>query len=538
MVNHDYWTPTRGMDYVINNLYSIINNNAVIYLDTEVNDIYKYPLGSYLELESLLIKLASHTEIIEDNTELDTTNYPKVYNVKSETYKKVNNKYWKGGTGYGTDSTRRWNVDEFIELQKEKDIQLCSILENIIISIQSHPEDDIDTMYNILQNSYIIPFIKSLLSSTTFLEIEERYSVYNLVLSIIFNISNENGMILFVKSNDSISLMEIFEQLYKKAIKIKKMDDNDEDDICNTILTLYDMIKPCYDNYISNIHHEIPDNCNEEEKESTDLTYIDIMKQYMFDSDDILSNNFAEKLSKEMKDKQPSRKLTKRVAQEYSSLMENLPIHLDASIFLKTDINNILVSRAIISGPQDTPYANGLYIFDILMPENYPDKPPSVIFRNHGTKRFNPNLYQCGKVCLSLLGTWHADSEGEKWIPNKSTLYQVLNSIQSLILIDQPYFNEPNYEKRMGTGEGNKRNLAYNMDVRLFTMNHTMNDILEEPTKYGSIENIINDHFRLKKDHILEVCNKWVQESDDNHKTQYEQSFERLKTNLEKISNQ
>ena len=90
----------------------------------------------------------------------------------------------------------------------------------------------------------------------------------------------------------------------------------------------------------------------------------------------------------------------------------------------------------------------------------------------------------------------------------------------------------------MGTPEGDKRNREYNMDIRLYTMNHTMNDILEEPIKYGNMKNIINDHFRLKKDHILEVCNKWVQESDDNHKVHYEQSFDRLKTNLEKISNQ
>lgn len=28
--------------------------------------------------------------------------------------------------------------------------------------------------------------------------------------------------------------------------------------------------------------------------------------------------------------------------------------------------------------------------------------------------RFNPNLYNCGKVCLSLLGTW-SGGENEKW---------------------------------------------------------------------------------------------------------------------------
>ena len=38
-----------------------------------------------------------------------------------------------------------------------------------------------------------------------------------------------------------------------------------------------------------------------------------------------------------------------------------------------------------------------------------------------GTVRFNPNLYHCGKVCLSLLGTW----SGPSWQPGISTLLQV-----------------------------------------------------------------------------------------------------------------
>jgi len=58
--------------------------------------------------------------------------------------------------------------------------------------------------------------------------------------------------------------------------------------------------------------------------------------------------------------------------------------------------------------------------------------------------RFNPNLYNCGKVCLSLLGTW-SGSAGESWNPKTSSLLQILVSIQSLILVSEPYYNEPGY---------------------------------------------------------------------------------------------
>ena len=63
-----------------------------------------------------------------------------------------------------------------------------------------------------------------------------------------------------------------------------------------------------------------------------------------------------------------------------------------------------------------------------------------------GTVRFNPNLYNCGKVCLSLLGTW-SGQDGETWNKDTSTFLQVLVSIQSLILVEDPYFNEPGWER-------------------------------------------------------------------------------------------
>ena len=54
------------------------------------------------------------------------------------------------------------------------------------------------------------------------------------------------------------------------------------------------------------------------------------------------------------------------------------------------------------------------------------------------------------QVCLSLLGTW----SGPGWVPGTSTLLQVLLSIQALILVDQPFFNEPGFERQAGNAEG------------------------------------------------------------------------------------
>lgn len=47
----------------------------------------------------------------------------------------------------------------------------------------------------------------------------------------------------------------------------------------------------------------------------------------------------------------------------------------------------------------------GIYAFDVMLPNDYPAGPPKVKFHAYGM-RINPNLYEDGFVCLSLLGLW------------------------------------------------------------------------------------------------------------------------------------
>eukprot|EP00660_Eupelagonema_oceanica_P010793 gene10793-2226_t len=84
----------------------------------------------------------------------------------------------------------------------------------------------------------------------------------------------------------------------------------------------------------------------------------------------------------------------------------------------------------------------------------YPCEPPRVwLMTTHGNKiRFNPNLYANGQVCLSLLGTW----AGPGWDPKQSTLLQVLLSIQSMILVKDPFYNEPGWESMASTAHGRR----------------------------------------------------------------------------------
>lgn len=103
-----------------------------------------------------------------------------------------------------------------------------------------------------------------------------------------------------------------------------------------------------------------------------------------------------------------SRERLTRIAREVSELQSNLPVQFGSSIFVRCDEARCDVIKALIIGPDDTPYANGCFEFDMLLPADYPSSPPSVLLvtTGGGQIRFNPNLYANGKVCLSLLGTW------------------------------------------------------------------------------------------------------------------------------------
>lgn len=192
--------------------------------------------------------------------------------------------------------------------------------------------------------------------------------------------------------------------------------------------------------------------------------------------------------------------------------------------------------KVLIIGPIHSPYANGCFLFDVFFPENYPQGPPLVNLETtgNGTVRFNPNLYANGKVCLSLLGTWSGGVD-EMWNPKTSTILQVLVSIQSLIMVPDPYFNEPGFEKQRGTAEGDLKSRTYNEPLLVATIQYAMVAQLRSPIP--GFEEVIKTHFYLKKDKILEQCEQWLQAGKEN-KSHYDSlliQVNHLKEELKKL---
>jgi ubiquitin-conjugating enzyme E2 D/E len=82
--------------------------------------------------------------------------------------------------------------------------------------------------------------------------------------------------------------------------------------------------------------------------------------------------------------------------------------------------------QASIVGPEDSPYAGGIFFLNIVFPTDYPFRPPKCTFV---TKIYHPNINANGSICLDILK--------DQWSP-ALTISKVLLSISSLLTDPNP----------------------------------------------------------------------------------------------------
>jgi ubiquitin-conjugating enzyme E2 Z len=139
----------------------------------------------------------------------------------------------------------------------------------------------------------------------------------------------------------------------------------------------------------------------------------------------------------------------------------------DQGIYYIHDDTDMLKGYALIIGPSDTPYFGGNYFFEFIYPTDYPHSPPKVRYCTNGNKiRFNPNLYTCGKVCVSLLNTW----KGDQWTSCQS-ISTVLLTLCTLLCKD-PLLNEP------GVGSDHQDMIHYNEIIEYSNLSIACCDII------------------------------------------------------------
>ena len=133
----------------------------------------------------------------------------------------------------------------------------------------------------------------------------------------------------------------------------------------------------------------------------------------------------------------------KRISRDVAVLNGNEALSKQGIYYFanETDMSEGL---ALLIGQEGTPYFGGFYYFSIKFPVDYPWSPIQVkTLTQDGHTRFNPNMYKEGKVCLSILNTWH---DGPQWTGIQS-LESVLLVIMSDVLNANPLQNEPAFSQ-------------------------------------------------------------------------------------------
>lgn len=173
----------------------------------------------------------------------------------------------------------------------------------------------------------------------------------------------------------------------------------------------------------------------------------------------------------------------KRIAKEHRALANGLPRR---EIYVRTYDSRLDLLRCLIVGPLDTPYECAPFLIDLHLGATFPREPPTAHFHSwtSGMGRVNPNLYEEGKICLSLLGTWPGKSETEGWT-EKSTLLQLLVSLQGLVFVKEPFYNEAGYEGAEGYS---RESLQYSEKAYVMARNF-LKHALKSPI--GALEDVL-----------------------------------------------
>ena len=172
------------------------------------------------------------------------------------------------------------------------------------------------------------------------------------------------------------------------------------------------------------------------------------------------------------------------------------------NIFSHIENDDVQTLKILIVGPDDSPYHGGFFLFKVNFPSDFPFSPPIVKFItaiHHQGCRLHPNLYQEGKVCLSILNTWG----NNEWSP-ALTLEKVFLTIQGL-LDSNPIANEPGYHTR--TLKSPEAQSYY--QVALYrTLKVAVLDMFVHPLLPVEFKNVMTKYFKEHRDDYLKQIDK------------------------------
>ncbi|EGP90696.1 unnamed protein product [Zymoseptoria tritici ST99CH_1A5] len=116
----------------------------------------------------------------------------------------------------------------------------------------------------------------------------------------------------------------------------------------------------------------------------------------------------------------------KRIMKEFQENTSSAPTGCSIKLAKEDDMN---LWDVTMDGPADSAYAGGKFHIQVILPKEYPFKPPTLSFK---TKIYHPNVSndERGAMCLGML-------KADEWKP-PNKIADVLKLVRAVLAAPQP----------------------------------------------------------------------------------------------------
>ena len=392
--------------------------------------------------------------VVENNDSSD--GLPTTPSAKTELGKRNDAQmFWEKGTGFGSGSVASvWDQNQWLAQRRRDQAFVAELLETIGLCLKvprpETVEGGCDPVYTLVDHSCLVPVLCEYLHTDSIMDLEKSISLYDAILqlvqTLVFDPLLAPAVLLVDAQHPSIaSLVESIADIatiYQKRLAVCTPELDKAADLLArqeegtgapndatstkfpTLLDHLGTTSSLVSNYASQSTNTNTAPAPAADIEDPDQGYVASLQSSQFREAHVqLNHHYAKHLAT---DAGAGRKRMARLAQELGTLAKSLPLSLSSSVLVRCDKKRFDFMKVLITGPDNTPYSNGCFEFDVYFPAAYPESPPLINLQTTGggTARFNPNLYACGKVCLSILNTWHGRPE-ERW-NERCTILQLL----------------------------------------------------------------------------------------------------------------
>lgn len=230
-------------------------------------------------------------------------------------------------------------------------------------------------------------------------------------------------------------------------------------------------------------------------------------------------------------------KALKRLEADLEKLRKNAPCSQDSALFIGLKNGNSALAKLIITGRPASPFAYGLYVFEILIPHNFPEFAPKIVMNTgmgkvltrinesnqleiiekdprDGTEIYKKNVHWSDKVlengilALGILNT--LDEDPDKWRPAKSDLTQVFVKISEGIMRDNCKVKHNSNGK---IAEKNLIEVWEDLEIRYANIKYAVIGMIEKNPIQQEMVCIL--HFKLVYDSAQKKFKEWLDEIRD-----------------------